>query len=68
MSLYCSRCESMNLQLITAGTTTTDSVCEEKPSNVGVIVGVIVGVVVLVIPVVGVLYCVRRKVKTGRFH
>ncbi|XP_047425536.1 tumor necrosis factor receptor superfamily member 14-like isoform X4 [Mugil cephalus] len=59
------QCESMNLQLITAGTKSTDSVCGEKTSNVGVIVGIINLVVVLVILiiVVAVLYYFRRKIK-----
>ncbi|XP_047425688.1 tumor necrosis factor receptor superfamily member 14-like [Mugil cephalus] len=66
------QCESMNLRLITAGTTSTDSVCGVKMSNVGVIVGVFIGVVViLVIPVVvaAILYYFKRKNKCpGRLH
>ncbi|XP_047425474.1 tumor necrosis factor receptor superfamily member 14-like [Mugil cephalus] len=61
------QCESMNLQLKTAGNTTTDSVCGEQISNVGVIVGVSVGLVVLVIlivVVVAVLYYIKRKTKS----
>ncbi|XP_047425591.1 tumor necrosis factor receptor superfamily member 5-like isoform X1 [Mugil cephalus] len=59
------QCESMNLQLKTAGTKSADSVCEEKTSNVGVIVGVTIGLVVLVvlIVVVTVLYYIKRKNK-----
>ncbi|XP_047425495.1 tumor necrosis factor receptor superfamily member 14-like isoform X2 [Mugil cephalus] len=57
------QCESMNLQLITAGTSSADSVCGEQTSNVGVIVGVIIGLVVLVVLIVVVLYYIKRKNK-----
>ncbi|XP_047425612.1 tumor necrosis factor receptor superfamily member 14-like isoform X3 [Mugil cephalus] len=54
------QCESMNLQLITAGTKSTDAVCGEKNLNVGVIISII-SLVVLITVIVVVLYCIKRN-------
>uniref|UniRef100_A0A8C4E5D4 TNFR-Cys domain-containing protein n=1 Tax=Dicentrarchus labrax TaxID=13489 RepID=A0A8C4E5D4_DICLA len=44
------QCESMNLQLIKAGTVSTDVQCGEQSSNpTGIVIGVVVGVIFLVI-------------------
>ncbi|XP_047425673.1 tumor necrosis factor receptor superfamily member 5-like [Mugil cephalus] len=62
------QCESMNLQLITAGTSSADSVCGEQTSNVGVIVTIIiivgiylVNVIIVVVFVLEALCYHRRK-------
>ncbi|XP_047425577.1 tumor necrosis factor receptor superfamily member 5-like [Mugil cephalus] len=57
------QCESMNLQLKTAGTKSTDSVCGEQTSYVGVIVGVIIVLVVLVVLIVVVTVLCYIKIK-----
>ncbi|XP_047425643.1 tumor necrosis factor receptor superfamily member 14-like [Mugil cephalus] len=48
------QCESKNLQLKTAGTKSTDSVCGEQTSNVGVIVIIIVAFFLVIL--LGILY------------
>ncbi|XP_047425630.1 tumor necrosis factor receptor superfamily member 14-like [Mugil cephalus] len=56
------QCESMNLQLITAGTKSTDSVCGERTLNIVVFVGFIIFLVVVDLAV-AVSYCIKRKNK-----
>ncbi|XP_047425564.1 tumor necrosis factor receptor superfamily member 14-like [Mugil cephalus] len=56
------QCESMNLELITAGTKSADSVSGEQTSNVGATVNIIRMLVVLVVPVVVVVCCIIRNI------
>ncbi|XP_053197085.1 tumor necrosis factor receptor superfamily member 14-like [Scomber japonicus] len=55
------KCESLNLQLIKAGTASTDAQCGETSSNTAVIVGAVVVPVVLVAMGGFAFYCIRKR-------
>lgn len=68
MSLFHSRCETLNLQVIKPGTVSTDAECGEQIANrTAVVVGIVVPSIVMIVAAIALVIFLLRK-KKGRLN